>query len=433
MASRFLVRFPSWVALTIPTIWVVMEYVRTHLGFLSFPWAVLGYSQYEHLGVASLAAYTGVYGVSFVLVLANVLLAQVLKTAWCLRWSKDRVRPKVPAFHSPGMLGVVGGVILGVTLLAIGEWSAASHVLDEQSPSLRVGVIQGGVYHFESNDSVRKAEVLSTYKALTQKAATSDPDLIVWPSASVPGVLPFDLHLSSLLLRLSHGSHSYLLVGGSGYDTNSLVSGKQAGWTNSAFLISPQGQFVQQYHKQYLWPFGEYMPLRRYINWPGWFIPDTPDTRAGHEGTIFRLPGSSFGVRICSENLFPDVVRRLVREGAEFLVAMTNEDFFDDPAGNEQMLAMTIFRAIENNISVVRAATTGVSGLIGPTGRLLHYVHDEEGSTLGITRAVVGDIPIGGTRSWYAIHGDWWVGLCGLTLAVFGVIGYRWPSARESH
>jgi apolipoprotein N-acyltransferase len=190
------------------------------------------------------------------------------------------------------------------------------------------------------------------------------------------------------------------------------------GPANSAFLFSPAGDIVGRYDKMRLLPFDEYVPLRGWIEWPSWIVgPRAGDFEPGRGLSILEAAGSRFGVLICWENLFPDLFRRMASGGAEFMASMTNEAFTDSDAAHAQMLAMNVFRAIENGIAVARTSPTGVTSLIGPTGRVDRLAGGREPAGAGI---LVGDVPLSRERTFYTRHGDRFVQALAVVLVALG-------------
>jgi apolipoprotein N-acyltransferase len=149
------------------------------------------------------------------------------------------------------------------------------------------------------------------------------------------------------------------------------TSGASPRYYNSAFLISPAGEIVQKYDKIHLVPFGEYVPLSSLLFFVHKMATGIGDFSAGEAFTVFEIPGGRFGVLICFETIFPDQVRRYVLGGAGFLVNITNDAWFGDSAAPYQHLSMAALRAVENGVYLVRAANTGISAIVAPSGQIL--------------------------------------------------------------
>ena len=167
----------------------------------------------------------------------------------------------------------------------------------------------------------------------------------------------------------------YVLVGSAERPKFYAGDSRSAIVFNSAFLISPKGRIAGRYDRIRLLPFGEYLPYKQ-LPWPSGI--DSPwrggEFAPGTEYTLLRMESLKFAVTICWENIFPDLFRRLVQRASNFTVNITNEAWFGETAAPYQFLAMNVLRAVENRISIARAANTGVSGFIDPFGRILGTV-----------------------------------------------------------
>jgi apolipoprotein N-acyltransferase len=382
-------RAPSWRLLSIPSAWVVVEWLRVHAGFLGLPFGTLGHSQYEVLPVAGVAAVFGVHGVSWLLVAVNAGLAELLAPSTAGAGRRGLVRA-----------GAAAGMLAGFVALG-----AAAGPAQAPDAGFRVALVQAGVHDARDPASPPAFEVARRYTSRSQALAGRGPQLVVWPASSVPYDLAADAAVRWRLTRLAGATGVPLLVGSSGRDKSVA---RARGWqpaANSAFLFDGGGP-VSRYDKVRLLPFNEYLPLRGRVPWPAWIASASADARAGDGRTVFETGGARFGVVICWEALFASDFREAAR-GADFMVSMTNEAFTRSPRAHEQMLAMNVFRAIENRIAVVRPATTGISALIGPDGRILDRVVDGRGRSLDVEGDLLAGVPLGRDRAFYGRVGDW--------------------------
>jgi apolipoprotein N-acyltransferase len=206
--------------------------------------------------------------------------------------------------------------------------------------------------------------------------------------------------------RIAIESASHILAGGAGAEKMGTASDEISPFSNSQFLISPKGKVTERYDKIRLVPFNEYLPLRGTFTWPRWITSLERDFRPGERFTIFRVSGTRFGSPICWENLFPDLFRRFVQEGANLMISVTNEGFMGRTPGPYQSLASNVFRAVENRVSIVRVSTTGVSAFIEPTGRIAESLVDESGDELFVAGTLTRDIQLSGDGTFYTHHGD---------------------------
>ena len=400
LAKFFQLRLPGWEAITFPSLWVSIEYLKTHIGFFSFPQGVIGYSQYKVLTVAQIAEYTGVYGVSFAIVAVNAALASIVSASQTdgFRWR----------FGAGGVSWLNQGMILLVLSIIIVQ-GVLSRKVKFEDKSINVALIQGNDVANKKNGGNEKyaREILPIYEKLTTQAAHSGAKLVIWPSSSVPGRLPVDLLAAKHISNIAMKSGSYLLVGAYGVDKLNHKQMASQQTSTSAFLFAPRGNLVGRYDKIHLLPFDEYVPLRDYISWPSWIVsPDKVDNYPGKKLSLFQAGDVRFGVQICFDNMFPDQIRTLVSDGAEFIVAQTNEIWAKSFAGQYQNLTFNVFRAIENRIPVLRSSTNGISCVIDAGGRIVTSVKNADGKEVNVSGMILAKIGISKRRTFYNRFGD---------------------------
>jgi apolipoprotein N-acyltransferase len=394
LAARLLrARAPEWDLATFPSLWILLEWARVHAGFLAFPFGMIGVSQYEVLRVAQIASVAGVYGVSFAIVAVNVTLAQAL-ARFGLRERRE------------------GGRRLWVAALASAACLVALPWLSAPAPSapgpgesaaIRVALVQAGVY---SGASADPREVTRRYVSLSREVAAQEPDLIAWPASSVPYDISRDRAMSQVIAEFADTLGAPLLVGSAGQDKAAPGRGGIPHAANSAFLYKERG-LAGRYDKIRLLPFNEYLPLRGRVHWPEWIVSSRSDAAAGSQRTVFEVAGARFAVLICWESLFADSFREATAGDVDFVVSMTNEGFTDAPRAHAQMLAQNVFRAIENRIGIARPATTGISALIAPDGRISAQIPGGDGHSPGSHGSRIGRLPLARASTLYARFGDW--------------------------
>jgi apolipoprotein N-acyltransferase len=256
--------------------------------------------------------------------------------------------------------------------------------------------------------------VLKIYQELTRQAGADRPDLIVWPETASPTALRRDVELQRLLSGMSAEMRVPLLVG-----SIDVRDGAPARFTNTAFLVDGRG-IAGRYDKIHLVPFGEYVPLAGVIGFVRGWAEFIADLEPGSRAVVFPGPPAPFGVVICYEGIFPDLFRKFVNNGALMMVNMTNDGWFGRTSGPGQHLAMYPFRAIEHRVAVVRAANTGVSAFVAPTGQVVRR--------LGLfQRGTIGDqVPLRQGRTLFTRVGDWmaWTSLA-VAAASIGVAARR--------
>lgn len=370
------------------SLWVVLEYIKGH--FLGgFPWMLLGYSQWKCPFMLSFASWTGVYGLSFLIVLANVFLAQCLEKSSWQRKSLIRI----------GIAPVLAFCFAWTVYLPppdpYGEGMPQN--LQESSPSPTIAILQPNIYQYQKWDPESEQFIRKTMERLIWGAAQKHPEIILWPEASAPGWLN-DPEYSSWLKNLAQKSKSAHLIG--------IPFQDESGARNSAILLTASGHFSGIYHKEHLVPFGEHIPLSFLL---GRWIPvlnELGGISPGDRGQpLLSSPLGPLAATICYESIFPELVRGRVRRGAKWIVNLTNDGWYLDTAAPYQHSIMNVLRAAENRRWVFRSANTGISAVIDPYGRIVQKTSLNTQAVLSV------QIPpqslITSHQSPYTLWGDW--------------------------
>jgi apolipoprotein N-acyltransferase len=392
---------------------VTVEYLRANCFFLSLPWNFVCHSQYGQSSLLRITSITGMYGVSFLIVMVNQFLCL---SAEYTAGRKEAKRIELTSGKPRGFNIVIPAAIVAASLGATLVFGHAPHRSVEQDRhSIRVAVIQPNSTVSEKMTIAAQRIHLEKYRTLSLKAAAGNPDLIIWPASSLPAPLRASRLVPRLVRQIAQESGAYLLVGGSGTEKLGLKTKKQQPNANSEFLFDPRGRMVQQYHKMQLVPFDEYLPLDGILKWPRWITTLEKSFVQGNEYTVFQVAGSKFGAPICWESLFPDLFRGFVGNGANLMINVTNEGLYGRTAAPYQTLAMTVFRAVENSVPVIRCGPTGVSALIRPDGVIAERVRDQAGLDIFVSGLLMLDLELSEKKTLYTRHGD---------LFAFGCIGF---------
>jgi apolipoprotein N-acyltransferase len=389
---------PTLVVLGAPALWVAGEFVRSSW-FAGIAWELLGYTQYRHPLLIQIANLTGVYGLSYLLALSGAVSAEVIVFFSAYTHRDTRTSP-VQRFPVLAMKILTVSVVLVVVYgtLQLRHYSAPAPA---NSPPLTVAVVHANVASSQRWQRAHYASTLLTYLRITQHGITeARPDLIIWPEFALGFYLDREPLLHRQLSAFTRATNAFLLVGAPRMDDTD--AGTQS--YNSAYLLSPRGDIVDVYDKIRLIPFAEYLPFTHQLLRPA--QSDAPnDFTPGHRATIFSQPHRPWGVTICCEVTYPPMTRRLVLDGAEFLVNISNDTWGAGEAAAAQHFSMAVFRAVENRRALVRAATAGISGFIDPAGRPYAVSTDPEGVRVGTI------VPRSGLTV-YARYGDWVALLC---------------------
>ncbi len=421
-----------WLA---PLLWVALEWLRGWF-FIGFPWAALGYSQYRHHDLVQIAEVTGVYGVSAILVLFNMVIVGILPergtggilpergtggilpergTGGILpERGRGGILPERAAGTPPRRLvpALVALTLLVVGVPTWGRWRAAALARRPPAGTLRVALAQGNVEQAHKWDPAYQDETLARYRALTAEAAARRPGLVVWPETATPFFFQEPGPLRDAVLETAGGNGVYLLFGSPAFRQAPSGAIQEL---NRAYLVSPAGRELATYDKMQLVPFGEYVPYAQALFFVRRIVEAVGDVVPGLVPTVFRLPSARFGVAICYEDVFPSVTRRFVAAGADFLVNVTNDAWYGPTSAPHQHLAQATFRSIEGRVPLVRVANTGISAVIDVDGRIRWQgplfeplVHVEQISWPGV-------------RTFYTRFGDVFAWACALaSLAAFG-------------
>ncbi|MDO8749400.1 MAG: apolipoprotein N-acyltransferase [Candidatus Omnitrophota bacterium] len=404
--------------LFLPSLWVVLEYLRAHL-LTGFGWALLGYSQYLNLPIIQIADLFGAYGVSFLVVMANI----VIYSAFSLKLSASSKIRKCSVFvlsfsiilvygyyqlsRKPKVAWAIGGPTTAF-------WPAESRKL------FKISLIQGNIPQELKWASGSQAFILDRYIRLTKEAALAKPDLIIWPEASNPGFLgdESDARVNENIFNLAKEIKIPLLVG-------SVVKEKRK-YFNSALLINEFG-ISGRYDKLHLVPFGEYIPLKGAFKFLESIVP-IGDFTAGNNYTLFLLSAiryplsAKFGALICFEDTLPELSRNFAREGADFLVNITNDAWFKETTAPYQHLSASVFRAVENRLPLARSANTGISCFIDSRGRVISRLI-QNGKDIFVSGIKTQDIILSPkSKSLYQSIGDVFVLGCFALMCFYGIM-----------
>jgi apolipoprotein N-acyltransferase len=391
---------------TMPVAWTAMEWVRTYFP-IGFPWNLLGYVAYRYIELMQFVEFTGVYGLSALVIFFNAVVFVV-----ALR----RGSPRLQVASLIAMTGLMG------VLFGFGQWRISELGRLQPEGTLKVAMVQGDIPQSIKWNPDFLPQSFRVYQDSTVQAVKHGVDLIVWPEAAAAflfqadGVYPAGFAdyaaYRDALLNLARTTGDPILFG-------APALGEQdghAGFYNRAYLVSGQGQVVAHYDKIQLVPFGEYVPARELL---GYFVNRVVqgfgDMLPGSEQTIFNVKGARLGVLICYESVFPDLTRREVNKGADVLVNITNDAWYGESSAPYQALAMAAMRSAETKVPMVRVANTGISAYIRPTGQI------ETVTPLFKRDLLFHDVPFRPMRTLYTMVGDLFAEIC-LALAAIGLL-----------
>jgi apolipoprotein N-acyltransferase len=403
-------RNPCYALLAAPFFWVGLELLSARL--TKVPWDLLGYSQVGNFLLTSVAPYTGVYGITFVLIAGNALLA------WGLLAARHRV-------------AIVITGLVAVMVLQNGDHFAppsapapATAVLVQQNLNVNQDNSWPGPAYERNFSQFAKLSgrvcgpFLAGMLELNAYPVTPDcplrpvtPEMIVWPESPAP-FLDKDPRLLNGLQSLALSMHAPLIVGTTSLDPH----GDRADMYNSALFVAPNGAISGRYDKIHLVPWGEYIPYKQFFSFAKNLTQEAGDMTHGWRRVIFSTGGRRFGVFICYEEIFGDEIRLFVKQGAEVLVNISNDGWYGDTCAPWQTLNMSRMRAVENRRWLLRDTNTGITTIIDPYGRLTASVPRHELTSLAGRYGYRSDM------TFYTLHGDVFAYLCGIiSLGIFVV------------
>lgn len=332
--------WPSYIA--VPAAWTAVQWLRS-LGPYSFTWGSLAHLQANDLPIIQLASVTGPWGIDFLICLVNLALADLLIP----HNHKRRIAPTL-----------VAGVVTAVVALA--GWSCLR--ADGPPARTRVAVIQGDtVRGMRPTAEEDPAAAFEVYRKLSLRAAKSGPDIVVWPETSLIATIS-DPGWGTLVSLLARSTSADYLIGG--YD-----AAPGGGYYNGAHLYRASGEKTGVYRKVRLVPYGEFVPLRDRLPFLKRYGIRDVDVTPGASHKLLQSSIGPIGVSICFESIFPQISSAETRAGGVALFVITNDSWFERSQAARQHLMMSKLRAVENRRYVVRAASTGISAIIDPSGR----------------------------------------------------------------
>ncbi len=370
-----------------PFVWVAVELARTYI--TGFPWDLLGTTQIDNIPLSRVATVTGVYGISFEIVLENTavaaaflvpyarrmfLLTASLAAAIALHAGKLVHPPPLPTSYGATL------VQADVPILDSGEWT-----LD---------------YLTQTLDS------LAALSVRPARGVQGTPTLIVWPESPAP-FFATDLHVRSTLANVARATDSYVIAGTLGIE-HAGDPMRQPDIYNSASVIAPNGAWTARYDKIHLVPFGEFVPFETMFSFASGLTHQVGTFARGKSRLPLEVGTTKVGVFICYEAIFPDEVRQFAKNGAEVFVNVSNDGWYGEGGAPWQHLNQARMRSVENHRWLLRDTNTGITAVIDPYGRVVAEAPRNQRTQLQAAYSLVE------TTTFYTRHGDWFPLLCAI-------------------
>lgn len=346
-----------------PLFWVGLDYLRSFL-FTGFPWMDLGYSQYKDTWLIQVADLGGHYAVTWLLVLCNCLLFSL----YILVTARHQAEKSGNRFLKRSCL-----VALALLLAAAGynSWRLPDMAKETAaSKTVPVAVVQGNIAEDQKWLPTTKLSTVQTYLRLSVAALARQPkSILVWPETALPFSAEGNPYTEQIILPFLK-KHRTQLLAGTPYHRYDYKKHRLLLF-NRAVLLGTGAANPPYYDKQHLVPFGEYIPFRSLLTDVSPLVHTMMDFMPGRHTAPITCRNIRIGVLICFESIFPELARQHAVNGAQLLVNMTNDAWFGRSIAPYQNFSMTVFRAVENRRSLARAANTGISGFVYPTGRII--------------------------------------------------------------
>ena len=432
----FIIRFVSlfYAVLCILCLWVFLEYLRSFM-LTGFPWFFAGHSQYHWLSLIQITDIVGVYGLSFIVILVNGVIFLLIKQRF--------------------ILSIKNIILVGITLLLFigsilyGNWRL-DNLTTIDGPA--IGIIQANIEQSLKNNPAKAEDIYQKHLDLTFELIKSQarPDLIIWAESMFPYLILLDdeevvttLTDTALLCRtpmligvltcIESDTEQYRFVTREGEKTYHIKI------FNSACYLGSNGEIINRYDKIHLVPMSEYVPFRKIFPIMDDIIlafselPYIAGISPGTNSEPFTLSVKrdnqpikdyKYGVLICYESIFPELARGSVRRGADFIINISNDGWFNNSAELDQILAISAFRAVENRTPFVRATNTGISAIIHPSGKI-NILRNDQGQSKEVEGSWVEYVPVlQKSGSFYTHYGDYFPYFCLIIFCIIILLKY---------
>jgi len=354
VVRRIVQRGGPWAMMWSPFVWIAGEVGRTYV-FTGFPWVLLGYSQTTVLPVAQFASIAGVYGLS--------LLVAAMSAAAVIAMDRTVARRAIPI------------AVVFVLIIVVAVWGSrrvAQGALTREGEAVKVGLLQGNVDQAIKWDPAQATSIFDEYLRATRQAIFQGANVVIWPESSIPFRFDEDPAGAAQLRTLAKQANVPILFGSDQFEW------RQAGNTrvidrmyNAAYLLRADGTTGGTYRKMHLVPFGEYVPFQKLLFFAAPLTEEVGTFSPGLTPDLLPINGHPVSVAICYEVVYPALVRQFVTAGSELLTTITNDAWFGPTSAPYQHFEQASMRAIEEGRYLVRAANTGISGVVDPYGRVL--------------------------------------------------------------
>jgi apolipoprotein N-acyltransferase len=390
-----------------PFLWIVFEFARAHLPEISFPWNLLGYPAAANPTLIQVTTVTGIYGLSFLVMCFNALLA------WAVAAKQQDAASRI--------VSVALSTSLLLLVMLAGKWVVPSAKAGHYARAVQLNFPEASSY--DSDWFRSHSRDMEEIEGLSLAQTVNKPDLLVWPEAPAPFSfqdVQFARVASALAIQFQHPFLSGAIEWKKPLDSAPAGPHTNLAPYNSALLFDTQGQRTFVYDKNHLVPFGEYEPfplIHRVVNSVS---DEVGGFRKGHSRSVALLPnGYRAGVFICYEAIYAGEVRHFAANGAQVFINISNDGWFGHSSAAEQHLRMARVRAVENRRWIIRATNSGITASIDPYGRIHRALPTDVRAAVDLPYGFRTDLTI------YSRFGDWFAWLCVLISAILIATTFR--------
>lgn len=376
----------SFVRIFVPAgLWVIFEHFKT-LGVLGVNWGSLAYSQYQCIELIQIAGITGMYGITFLLAFSSSLISELIRLVI--------LKQQITKLH---ILIVAAFVIILISVIKYG--ALVIHEDETQAgTSIRIGIVQPSFEMAIKTDPYYKKFMLAHIINLIRQCEKERPDIIILPETSIPYALP-NRPMQLIMSKLAKDVRTPIVYG-------AITINERQQTYNSAVLYDSYGKVSGIYSKRKLVPFGEYLPLPDSWRTMHKQLKRIPNFTPGTQLANFSIKGQKFGAIICFESDFPAYVTEAVNHGSKFIVALTNDAWFENYSVAENHVSWNAIRAAESHAPIIQSANAGISAIINRNGKILKRIEL-------FNRAVMcEEIKLLSTGSFYAKNGEIFLVAC---------------------
>lgn len=384
---------------SVPFLWVGVELARTRV--TGFPWDLLGTAQVDNISLSRISTWTGVYGISFEIMLVNVAVAAAFLVPKKKRATLLAAALAAAAVLQAGRLVDAPAIPADRAALLVQENIPVDEIWTRDTFERTLRAL---------TDLSVKAEASTSSSSQAIDSAQGTADLIVWPESPAP-FFANDPLFRGPVSEMARATHTWVVTGAIG-STPAKPGGAAASEVfNSAALVGPSGDWTARYDKVHLVPFGEYLPFPRLFAFAGGLTKEVGEFKAGESRAPLEAGSERLGIFICYESVFPDEVRQFADNGAQVFVNISNDGWYGDSGAYAQHLNQTRMRAIENDRWILSSTDTGVTASIDPYGRTVARLPRKERGVL------VAPYALTSVTTFYTRHGDWFAYLCAIISA----------------